>query len=74
MNHASFEGEQSISRVSVGFVLLHRVIGVLLCELVFQLEGDYRQSIDKNTQVQSQLARILGITELTGHAENVLFK
>ena len=74
MNHASFEGEQSISRVSVGFVLLHRVIGVLLCELVFQLKGDYRQSIDKNTQVQSQLARILGITELTGHAENVLFK
>ena len=49
MNHASFEGEQSISRVSVGFVLLHRVIGVLLCELVFQLKGDYRQPIDKNT-------------------------
>ena len=74
MNHASFEGEQSISRVSVGFVLLHRIIGVLLCELVFQFKSDYRQPIDKNTQVQSQLARILGITELTGHAENVLFK
>ena len=33
-------------------ILIDRVIHVLFGELVFQLEGDHRQAIDENAQVQ----------------------
>ena len=59
--------------VTVLFVLANRILGILLCELVFQLHRDYRKPIDKQTNIQSQLSSILRISQLSYGAEDILF-
>ena len=74
MHHAAFEGKKRLARIAVIFVLLHSIVYILLCKLVFQLKGDNRQTVYKNAHIKGQLPGILCIAELTSHAENVLSK
>ena len=48
MHHTTLELEQQILRVTVGLVLIHRIVNILLCEFVFEFAGDYRQPVDKD--------------------------
>ena len=47
MHHAAFELEQQLSWVTIGLVLLNRIVHILLCELILQLKSDDRQAIDE---------------------------
>ena len=53
-------------------ILIDRVIHVLFGELVFQLEGNHRQTVDENAQVQRQLGCVGGEVQLARDAEYVL--
>ena len=55
MNHAAGELEQQLLGTAVMLVLIDRIVHILLGQLVFQLEGDDRQAVDEEAQVQRQL-------------------
>ena len=72
VNHAARELEQELLGAAIMLILIDRVIHVLFGELVFQLEGDHRQAIDENAQVQRQLGCVGGEVQLARDAEYVL--
>ena len=53
-------------------VLINRVVHVLLGQLVFQLEGDDRQAVDEDAQIQRQLGCVGREMKLARDAEDVL--
>ena len=73
MHHAAFESKQLFMGIAVILILLHCVIHVLLGQLILQFKRNDREAVDENAQIQRQSARVDGITQLAGHAEDVLF-
>ena len=71
MDHAAFECEEQFTRIAVLLILAHGVRHVLLGQLVFELAGDDRQAVDEDAQVQRQLHVVIGIRQLTSHAEDI---
>ena len=74
MYHTALEGKQRLSGIAVLLILRHRVIGILFGQLVFQLERDHGQTVEKDAQIQRQFPRVRGIAELPCDAENILRK
>ena len=72
MDHAAFEGEQNVTRITVVLILLDGVFGILLCELILQFHRDDWKTVDENAEIQSQLSCVLRVAELPSHAEDVL--
>jgi hypothetical protein len=72
VNHAAGELEQQLLRAAVMLVLIDRIVHVLLGQLVFQLEGDDRQAVDEDAQIQRQLRGVGREMELARNAEDVL--
>ena len=52
-------------------ILIDGVIHILLGQLVFQLEGDDRQTVDEDAQIQRQLRGVGREMELARDAEDV---
>ena len=61
MNDASFEAEQNLIRSAIILVLFNCIGNVLLGKLVFQLHGDYWQTVDEDTDIQCQTRVEAGI-------------
>ena len=72
VNHAAGELEQQLLRAAGMLVLIDRIVHVLLGQLVFQLEGDDRQAVDEDAQIQRQLRGVGREMELARNAEDVL--
>lgn len=71
VHHAALEGKQLLMRVAVILILLHSVIHVLFGELVLQLEGHDRQTVDENAQIQRQSTSVNRVAQLPGDTEDV---
>ena len=61
MHDAALEAEQLLCRVSVRFILLDRISGILQCELILQLHRNDRKTIQENAKVKREAAIFLGI-------------
>ena len=72
--HTPFKLEQQFLGIAVCLILIDRIIHVLLCQLVFQLTGNNRQTIDEDYKVQRKLCIILGVHQLSGNTEDILSK
>ena len=59
-------------RVAVALVLLHGVVDGLLGEAVLQLEGEDRQAVDEQPDVEGPLGLVAAVAELAGDREAVL--
>ena len=68
---AAAELEQLLARVAVALVLLHRVGHRLLGEVVLELEGDHRQAVDEQPDVQRPLGLVAAVAKLAGDREAV---
>lgn len=55
VNYTARELEKQLLRIAVMLILIDGVIHILLGQLVFQLEGDDRQTVDEDAQIQRQL-------------------
>ena len=60
--------------IPIVFPLKHTVFYTLTGQLIFEFTGDDRQTVDKNTKIQSQFSIVVGISNLPGNAENILSK
>ena len=74
VGNAAAELEQLLARVSVPPVLLDRVVHGLLGQVVLELEGDDRQAVDEERDVQRPLRLVAAVAELPGDGEAVLRK
>ena len=71
---AAPELEQFLARVAILLILQDRVCRCLLGEAVLQLEGEHRQPIDEQPDVQRPLRIVPAVTELPGDREAVLLE
>lgn len=70
---ALVEGQKpALLALQAGAELDLRIVHVLLGQLVFQLEGDDRQAVDEDAQIQRQLRGVGREMELARNAEDVL--
>ena len=74
VGHAATELEQLLARVAVLLVLPGCVLHRLLGEGVLQLEGEDRQAVDEEADVQRPLAFVAAVTKLPGDGEAVLLE
>ena len=64
--------EQLLARVAVALVLLDGVVDRLLGEAVLQLEGEDRQAVDEQPDVEGALGLVAAVAQLAGDGEAVL--
>ena len=64
--------EQLLARVAVALVLLDGVVDRLLGEAVLQLEGEDRQAVDEQADVEGPLGLVAAVAQLAGDGEAVL--
>ena len=69
---AAAEREQRLARVAVFHILLDRVGRCLLREAVLQLEGEDRQAVDEEAEVERSLRLVAAVAELPDDGEAVL--
>ena len=74
MHHTALERKEQVPGIPVFLVLCHRISRILPGKVVLQFQGDHRQPVDEQAQIQGQLPPIHGIPQLPGNAENVLFE
>ena len=74
VGHAAAELEQLLARVAILLVLPGRVLHRLLGEGVLQLEGEDRQAVDEEADIQRPLAFVAAVTKLPGDGEAVLLE
>ena len=72
VRHAAAELEQLLARAAVAPVLPDRVVRRLLREVVLQLEGDHRQAVDEQRDVERPLRLVAAVAQLPRHREAVL--
>ena len=71
VHHAAAELEELLAWVAVALVLLDGVLDGLLGEAVLQLEGDHRQAVDEEAQIEGELGLVAAVAQLAGDAEAV---
>ena len=71
---AAAQLEQLLARVAVPLILLDRVVDCLLGEAVLQLEGEDRQAVDEQPDVERPLGFVAAVAKLPGDREAVLFE
>ena len=71
MGHAAPELEQPLAPVAVPAVLLNRVVRGLLGEAVLELEGEHRQAVDEQPEVQRPLRLVAAVAQLAADGEAV---
>ena len=71
MHEAASELEEQLPGVAVPLVLLDGVVEGLLGQAVLQLESGHRQAVDKQAEVQGELALVPAVLELARRAEDV---
>ena len=64
--------EQLLPRISVPPVLFDRIVDGLLGEVVLQFEGEHRQSVDEQPDVERPLRIVAAVPDLPGDGEAVL--
>ena len=72
VGHAAAELEQLLARVAVALVLLDRVGRRLLGQVVLQLEGEHRQAVDEQADVERPLRVVAAVAKLADDGEAVL--
>ena len=72
VGHAAAELKQRLARVAVRLVLPDRVVHRLLGEAVLQLEGEDRQAVDEQPDVERPLRLVAAVAKLPGDREVVL--
>lgn len=72
MGDAAAELEQPLAWVAITAVLLDRILDRLLGEAILQLEGEDRQAVDEDHEVERQRHLVSRIAKLAGDAEPVL--
>ena len=74
VRHAAAELEQLLARVTVLAVLPDRVVHRLLGQVVLQFEGDDRQAVDEERDIQRPLRLVAAVSKLPGDSEAVLLE
>ena len=74
MGHAAPELEQPLAPVAVLAVLLHRVVRRLLGQAVLELEGEHRQAVDEQPDVQRPLGLVAAVAQLPADGEAVVLE
>ena len=74
VGHAAAELEQLLPRIAVLAVLLDRIIDGLLREVVLQFEGEHRQAVDEQPDVERPLRLVAAVAELPDDGEAVLLE
>lgn len=74
VGNAVSEFEQPLTRVAVVPVLFDRVRHGLLGEIVLEFEGDDRETVDEEHDVQRPLCFVAAVPKLPGNGETVLCK
>ena len=74
MGHAATELKQLLARVAVLLVLLDGVVHRLLGQAVLELEGEDRQAVDEQPDVQRPLGFVAAVAQLAGDGEAVLLE
>ena len=74
VGHAAAEREQLLARVAIPLVLLDRVGRRLLGQAVLQLEGEDRQAVDEETDVEHPLRVVAAVEKLADDGEAVLLE
>ena len=69
---AAAQLEQLLARVAVALILLDGVVDRLLGEAVLQLEGEDRQAVDEQPDVERPLGFVAAVAKLAGDGEAVL--
>ena len=72
MGDAAPELEQLLARVPVPPVLLDGIVHRLLGQVVLQLEGEDRQAVDEERDIQRPLGLVPAVAKLPGDGEAVL--
>ena len=63
--------EELLPRIAVAAVLLDGVVDCLLGQAVLDLEGEDRQAVDEEAEIEGQRGLVAAIAELSGDAEAV---
>ena len=58
---------------ALNILLLNRIFNGLLCDIIFQLKRNYRQTIDEDGDTQRQLCIVHVVVQLADHTENIIF-
>ena len=74
VGHAAAEREQLLTRVAVLLVLPDRVVHGLLGQAVLEFEGEDRQAVDEQPEVQRPLGFVAAVAQLAGDGEAVLLE
>ena len=74
VGYAAPEFKQRLARVAVALVLLDRIVRRLLGEAVLQLEGENRQAVDEQPDVQGPLRLVAAVAKLPADREAVLLE
>ena len=74
MNHAALESKEIFSWVAVILILLNSIVRILFGQLIFKFKSNDGQTVNKYAQIKSHFACVLGIAELSCHAEDILFE
>ena len=74
VRHATAKRKEPLARVAVAPVLQHRVGHGLLGQVVLQLEGEDRQPVDEQPQVERPLRLAAAVAELAGDGKAVLLE
>ena len=74
VRNASAELEQLLARIAVLAVLPHSIVHGLLRQVVLQLQGEDRQSVDEEPNVERPLGLVAAVAELAGDGEAVLLE
>ena len=74
VGHTAAEFKQLLTRVAILFVLPDRVVYCLLGQVVLELKGDDRQTVDEQPDVQRSLGFVAAVAQLAGNGEAVLLE
>ena len=74
VGHATAEVEEFFLGTAVVFVLLDRVVHRLLGEAVLELEGEDRQAVDEQPDVQRPLGLVAAVAQLPADGEAVVLE
>ena len=74
VGHATGEPEELLARVAVLSVLPDRIVRRLLGQVVLELEGDNRQAVDEEPDVERPLGLFPAVAKLPGDGEAVEFE
>ena len=74
MGDAAAEREQLFARIAVSPILLDRIAHSLLGEIVLELEGDDRETVDEQRDVQRPLRLVTAVAKLSRDGEAVLLE